>query len=199
MGGSGPERVNWLTPLSTTGAVVMAFRWWRRRRHEREVERALGDAGAADDGAQRTGHLSPGLSRVARQAHTLQLVLETPVRRIRAPLLSESPWRRRERCDEYDFVLGEVRRAMWDWLREVEHLAEPDRRLLRELGLSLGPFRSFLFHRIDRTNDAWEQVVWAEAPDVELVYREVLRTIMELRRFETTLVQAATDPYRVAG
>lgn len=190
--------MNWLTPVSTTGVVVMAVRWWRRRRHERQVERALGDVNGVEPSAT-MAHLSPGLSRVAAQAHTLRLVLETPMRRIRAPLLSESPWRRRERCDEYDHVLGEVRRAMWDWLREVEHLAEPDRRTLRELGLSLGPFRSFLFQRIDRTNDSWEQVVWAEAPDVELVSKEVLRTILELRRFEKALVQAAADPYRAAS
>jgi hypothetical protein len=191
--------VNWLTPVSTTGVVLMVVRWWRRRRHERAVDQALGDANPVEPTAGAAGQLSPGLSRVAAQAYTLRLVLEAPVRRIRAPLLSESPWRRRERCDEYDNVLGEVRRAMWDWLREVEHLAETDRRVLRELGLTLGPFRSFLFHRIDRTNDSWEQVVWAEAPDVQLVYREVMRTIMELRRFETTLVQAANDPYRAAG
>jgi hypothetical protein len=190
--------VNWLTPVSTTGVVVMAVRWWRRRRHERAVDRALGDVNGVDT-ATGPAHLSPGLSRVASQAHTLRLVLETPMRRIRAPLLSESPWRRRERCDEYDFVLGEVRRAMWDWLREVEHLAEADRRVLRELGLSLSPFRSFLFRRIDRTNDSWEQVVWAEPPDVERVSKEVLRTIQELHRFERTLVQAAADPYRAAS
>jgi hypothetical protein len=139
------------------------------------------------------------LTRVAEQAHRLRLILETPVRRFRRPLLSESPWRRRERCDEYDSMLSELRRALWEWMRDVERLSEPDRAVLSELGLSTRSFRSFLFARIDRTDDPWEQVVWRRAPDVERVHREVLRTILELRRFEQILTGTTPGPYRAAG
>lgn len=176
----------------------MVFRWWRRWKRERAIHRDLVAAnGPEHDGDPR--HLSPGLRHVARQARTLRLVLETPVGRIRTPLLSESPWRRRERCDEYDAMLTEIRRAVWDWLREVEVLDDHDRQVVAELGLSLQPFRSFLFRNVDRTNDSWEQVVWAEAPNLELVHRELMRTILELKRFEDALVHAPADPYRATG
>jgi hypothetical protein len=187
-----------MTPLSGATMALMAVRWWRRRRRERAIERDLGAANGPESAAS-ARHLTPGLSRVASQGHTLSLVLETPVRRIRTPLLSESPWRRRERCDEYDNVLADVRRAMWEWLAEVERLDEADRRTLCDLGLSLRPFRTFLYFRFDRTNDPWEQVVWAEAPDLDRIHRELLRTILELKRFVRALVEVPVDPYRAAG
>ena len=190
--------MNWLTPVSSAGAALFLFRWWRRRRLERDIERDLGAANGREGGVAHS-HLSPGLARVARQAHTLRLVLETPMYRVRPPLLSESPWRRRERCDEYDSVLGEVRRALWEWLGEVDRLDETDRHMLAELGLSVRPFQMFLFHRGDRTDDPWEQVVWARPPNLESIHRELLRTILELKRFEETLSGVPADPYRATG
>jgi len=190
--------MEWLTPLSTAGLALVVIRWWRRRRHEQTVQRELTAANGPDLHVA-SSRLSPALTRVAEQAHRLRLVLETPARRIRRPLLTESPWRRRERCDEYDTMLGELRRAVWEWMRDVERLSEADLTFLSELGLSTRSFRSFLFARIDRTDDPWEQVVWRRAPDVERVHKEVLRTILELRRFEQVLTGTPASPYRAAG
>ena len=88
-----------------------------------------------------------------------------------------------------------MRRAIWDWLRLLRRLGQEDRRLLGELGLTAAPVRGLLFG-CDRTSDVWEQVVYAAAPDLDQVWIELRRTILELRRFEQALLSATMDPYR---
>ena len=177
------------------GAVPLyvGYRWWRRQRREREIERELDEAnGEALDIPE---HMSPRLAELASATHRLRLELETPIRRVRAPLMSETPWARRQRCDEYDAALYEVRRAIWDWLRLLRRLGSSERQLLGELGLSVAPVRRLLFG-CDRTSDVWEQVVYAAEPDLEQIWTELRRTILELRRFEQVLLSASYDPYR---
>ncbi len=181
---------------ATCGATVpiyIGYRWWRRHLRERAVQRELDQANG--DLLQIPPHLSPTLAQIAEQTHRLRLELELPVRRIRTPLVSETPWARRQRCDEFDAALYEVRRAIWDWLRMVGRLGVEDRQLLAQLGLSIVPFRRILFG-CDRTNDVWEQVLWAEAPDLDGLWAELRRTILELKRFERALLSAPVDPYR---
>lgn len=173
--------------------IYLGYRWWRRHRRELAIERELDEANG--EALSIPDHLSPALAAIAAQTHRLRLELETPVRRIRTPLVSETPWARRQRCDEYDAALYEVRRAIWEWLRTLRRLGEDDRRLLGELGLSVVPFRRLLF-ACDRTDDVWEQVVWAQAPDLDMIWAELRRTILELKRFELALVSAPADPYR---
>ncbi|PRP93281.1 hypothetical protein ENSA5_43760 [Enhygromyxa salina] len=181
---------------ATGGAAVpiyLGYRWWRRHQREQELARELDEANS--DVLQIPEHLSPALAALARETHRLRLELETPVRRVRAPLISETPWARRQRCDEYDSALYEVRRAIWDWLRTLRRLEPKDQLLLGELGLSVAPFRRVLFG-CDRTTDVWEQVVFAQAPDLDLIWAELRRAILELRRFERALLSASIDPYR---
>jgi hypothetical protein len=173
--------------------IYVGYRWWRRHQRELQLARELADAN--DDTLQVPANLSPTLAAVAEQTHRLRLELETPVRRVRAPLVSETPWARRQRCDEFDAALSEVRRAIWDWLRMLARLAPEDRRRLGELGLSVAPLNRVLF-RCDRSTDVWEQVLWADAPNLELVWAELRRTILELKRFERALVGGSVDPYR---
>jgi len=186
--------VSWAA--ATCGATIpiyLGYRWWRRHQRElallRELDEANGDALPIPD------HLSSSLAVIAEQTHRLRLELETPVRRIRTPLVSETPWARRQRCNEFDAALYEARRAIWDWLGMLRHLELEDRLVLGRLGLTVAPFRRVLFG-CDRTTDVWEHVVWAQPPDLEMVWGELRRTILELERFERALVSAPGDPYR---
>jgi len=67
--------------------------------------------------------------------------------------------------------------------------------MLGDLGLSAVPFRRLLFG-CDRTSDVWEQVVYMRPPDLDLVWAELRRTILELERFERALLGCSVDPYR---
>jgi hypothetical protein len=186
--------VSWAA--ATCGATVplyVGYRWWRRHQRERALAREL--AATNGDAPPIPAHLSPSLAAVAEQSYRLRLELELPVRRIRDPLVSETPWARRHRCDEFDAALYEVRRAVWEWLRMLGRLGSDDRQLLGELGLSVVPFRKILFG-CDRTNDVWDQGLWASAPDLDAIWIELRRTILELERLERALVAGAPDPYR---
>ncbi len=144
-------------------------------------------------------HLSPGLTRVARATQALRLVVDTPIRRSRDPLLSDLPWVRRQHCDEYDAAIVDLRRALWDWMLELRALDDDELRLLREMGLSLRPFRRLLYFEIDRTDDTWEEVIWPTRPDLDSVAR-LLGTVMdELDRFEAALMTVSSDPYRAVS
>lgn len=182
--------------VATGGAAVplfLGYRWWRRQRRESAIRRELAEANS--DALAIPDHLSPTLAALAAHTHRLRLELEAPVLRVRMPLVTETPWARRQRCDEYDAALYEVRRAIWEWLSSMRGLGSEDRRMLGELGLSVVPFRRLLFG-CDRTDDVWEQVVWAAAPDLEHTWTELRRTILELKRFELALTSAPPDPYR---
>lgn len=114
-------------------------------------------------------------------------------------MLSDLPWVRRQHCDEYDAAIVDLRRALWDWMLELRALDEDELRLLREMGLSLRPFRRLLYFEIDRTDDTWEEVIWPTRPDLDSVAR-LLGTVMdELDRFEAALMTVSSDPYRAAS
>lgn len=187
--------MSWAVAAGTGAAapIYVGYRWWRRHVREREMRRQLDDANA--EPLRIPDHLSPAIAAVVHETHRLRLELETPVYRVRAPLLSETPWARRARCDDYDAALYEIRRAIWEWLRVLRRLGSEERQLLGELGLSVAPVRRLLFG-CDRTNDVWEQVVYAEAPDIDAVWAELHRTILELKRFERALLGLSVDPYR---
>jgi hypothetical protein len=182
--------------MVTTGAaipLVVGYRWWRRHQRDveirQELERTNGTPLAIPE------HLSPTLVEIACETRRLRLELETPVRRVRPPLMSETPWARRARCDEYDAALYEVRRATWEWLRMLRRLGTEDRKLLGELGLSVAPFGRLL-SGCDRTSDVWEQVVYMKAPDLDLVWAELRKMMHELDRFERALLSGPSNPYR---
>lgn len=181
-------------PLSTTVLGLLAARWVRRRARQQEFQREA--AGAGGDELQLPKHLSPGLRRVVRGAHTLGLILDQPLRRAPDPLMSELPWVRRAHCDEYDLAVTDIRRAVWEWLKDVERLSEPERRRLGELGLSPRPFRQLLYATLDRTNDPFEEVVWATSPNFAQVSAELAMVRKELRRFQAALMAPAVAPYR---
>lgn len=162
------------------------------RRRERDAD----DAVSPTEELRLPQHLSPGLRRVAHGAHTLGLILDQPIRRAPDPLMAELPWVRRAHCDEYDLAVTDIRRAVWEWLKDVERLSEGERRRLGELGLSPRPFRRLLYASLDRTDDPWEEVVWPTAPNFERVAVEVAQVRIELRRFQSALVGPQLNPYR---
>lgn len=187
--------MNWVLPLSSTVLGVLAARWVRRRARNRRLE--------SEQAAQRTAeqvslpkHLSPGLRRVAHGAYTLGLILDEPIRRAPDPLMAELPWVRRAHCDEYDLAMTDIRRAVWEWLKEVERLSEPERRRLGELGLSPRPFRRLLYASLDRTDDPWEEVVWAKTPNFDRIAAELAQVRSELQRFQCALLGPQVAPYR---
>ncbi len=182
--------------VAATGGVVpviVGVRWYRRYRREQALSRELEETNG--DTLEIPDHLTPTLAAVALETRRLRLELETPVRRIRTPLLSETPWGRRQRCDEFDAALYEVRRAIWEWLIQLRRLGAEEQRLLGELGLSARPFRKLLFG-CDRTDDPWDEHLWAPAPDLDTTWAELRRTMLELKRFELALTSAACSPYR---
>lgn len=136
---------------------------------------------------------NPLMAELACETRTLRLELESRQLWLvhEMPLGSETPWARRQRCDDYDTVLCELRRAIWDWLRMFQQLGTEERLLLGEFGVSAVPFRSLLFG-CDRTNDVWEQLVYMRAPDLDLVWAEIRRTILELERFEVALLSSCS-------
>ncbi|MFV8751918.1 hypothetical protein ACNOYE_15340 [Nannocystaceae bacterium ST9] len=182
--------------MAATGAaapLLLGYRWWRRHRREQALWRELDETNG--EPATLPDCLRPSLAAIAIETRRLRLELETPVRRVRAPLLAETPWARRQRCDEFDASLGQVRRAIWDWLGLLRRLGEDDQRLLGELGLSARPFRRLLFG-CDRTDDPWDERLWTRAPDLDGTWVELRRTIRELERFELALTGSASSPYR---
>jgi hypothetical protein len=81
------------------------------------------------------------------------------------------------RCDQYDLALSDARRALWDWLLLFRSLGERDRYVLGGLGVSLTPFYRALFKPgvFDRSADPWEDTLYPEAPDLDLVFAELRR------------------------
>lgn len=191
------SRLSWT--LTATGALVTAIAARRvaqhrqRRARDRELER-LGD----DLPPGTTAHLSPSLAHLALQARVVRLSLATPLQRYRAPLLHDTPWGRRAACDQYDLAISDARRALWEWLLLFRRLGEPDRRILESLGITVAPFYTALFKPgvFDRSADPWEETLYPTAPDLSRVYAELRRTMHDLRTFETTLLTAASNPYR---
>ena len=188
-----------LTTLTLSGAAstALAARWYvvRRRRLARAAElEALSD----DPPVGSAAHLSPSLAHVATQARVVRLMLATPLRRCEPPVLHETPWGRRARCDQIDLALVDARRALYEWLLLFRRLGERDRHLLGGLGVSVAPFYNVLLRPgvFDRSDDLWEQTLYPEAPDHERVFAALRRTMHDLRCFEATLLSAVHDPYR---
>ncbi len=188
-----------LATLTVSGAVSTAFaaRWYvvKQRRRVRAAElQALGD----DDPTGSAAHLSPALAHVVAQARVVRLTLATPLQRGEPPVLRETPWGRRARCDQYDLALGDARRALWEWLLLFRRLGERDRHMLLGLGVTVAPFYDALLRPglFDRSDDPWEQTLYPEAPDHERVFGALRRTMHDLRSFEAVLLRAAHDPYR---
>lgn len=188
--------MSWAITVGAGVTAAAAARWWaqERRRTDRARElRALSEG----DITPLPGHLSRGLAELARQARVVRQALATPLCRWEQ-WPGETPWGRRARCDEYDRAIGEARRALWEWLLLFGRLGERDRQVLVELGLSPAPFRAALFRRgvFDRSDDLWEEVLYPEAPDLDHVFAELRRMMLELRAFEAALLSGAGDPYR---
>lgn len=188
-----------LTTLTVSGAVTtaLAARWYvvRRRRQARAAEL---EALSEDAPVGSAAHLSPSLAHVAAQARVVRLMLATPLQRCEPPVLHETPWGRRARCDEIDVALVDARRALWEWLLLFRRLGERDRYILGGLGVSVAPFYNVLLRPgvFDRSEDVWEQTLYAESPDLERVFAALRRTMHDLRCFEATLLTAVHDPYR---
>jgi hypothetical protein len=78
-------------------------------------------------------------------------------------------------------------RALWDWVRFVERLDEPERAVLAGLGLSAGPVRRvFLREPVRREQELRGGLT--DSQQVELAWH--------LGRFESTLSESRAPPYR---
>jgi hypothetical protein len=183
--------------VATAGAALtglvsgVGWRWWTRHRLEAAL---MPELERMDEAPLRIPDRSnPRLAELARETRSLRLELQSRQLWLvhGMPLASETPWARRQRCDDYDTVLCELRRAIWDWLRMFQQLGIEERLVLGEFGVSAVPFRSLLFS-CDRTNDVWEQLVYMRAPDLDLVWAEIRRTILELERFEVALLSGCS-------
>ncbi len=184
------------TATATAAVAAATVRWWVRKRRQAARLRALSRANE-DLGPRKLSHLSPQLAGLVEQTRLLRLQLETPLLRF-SPGLGDTPWGRRERFAEYDNALCDARRALWEWMHLFKHLGRHDLEYLYSLGLSLGPFRGVLLKRgvFDRSDDPWEQMLYPPAPDLNLVFEELQRTMYELKRFEFALLGWQLDPYR---
>jgi len=82
---------------------------------------------------------------------------------------------------------GPASRAVWEWLRVVERLAEPERDVLERLGLSAAPVREAVFRD---TRGRPDQLRGG------LTDSQQLQVGQQLSRFEATLSSARALPYR---
>ncbi|MCA9636230.1 MAG: hypothetical protein KC420_09415 [Myxococcales bacterium] len=88
-------------------------------------------------------HLTPPLKRLALETRTLRISLESPIRALRE-LGRADIARTQEDIDAVDHALMEATRAVGEWLREVDALAEIDRQRLEDVGGSPEPVRAAL-------------------------------------------------------
>lgn len=181
---------------SAAGVTMAAGRARRARARRRALRRRLEQIHV--DLPLDVRHLTPELGALAIQARVVRLVLETPLHRFLDTPLRETPWGRRERCDDYDLAVGEARRALWDWLGSVERLASPDRAFLSQLGLQVQGLRALLRQPgvFERTDDVFEDVLIPAAPDPDHVTRMLCQAMVDLRGFEVALLSHRPDPYR---
>src|SRR5690606_3872524 len=159
-----------IATVSGTGVTMAAQRARRARARRLALRRRLEQIHV--DLPLDVRHLTPDLGRLAIQARVVRLVLETPLHRVFEAPLRQTPWGRRERCDDYDLAVGEARRALWEWLGAVRRLRGADRALLAELGLwgaQGGMQRLWALLRqpgvFERTDDVFEETLFPVAPD----------------------------------
>ena len=145
-----------------------------------------------------TRHLTPRLASLTVSARTTRLLLETPLHRFDETLVRETPWRLRERLTSYDLALADARLALWQWLLALRRLDEAERALLRSLGLDPRPLWATIYRPgvFDRSADPFDESLYPEAPDLELVTRELCAAMHGLRSFEVALLSHRPDPYR---
>lgn len=182
--------------LSSAATTVAAARAVRQRARRMRIAKRLAELDIELPLA--TGHLTPALEDLTRQARILRLVLTTPLQRIPDNTWRDTPWRRRQRCDEYDRALVEARRAVWDWLNAARRLPGTDRAVLRNLRIDLSAVRGALFapRVLERTADPWEEALFPVPPDVDVVADALCDAMQDLSRFEIAVSTMRADPYR---
>ena len=183
----------WRIPFLASILLVGVGLWMRLKMDETPVFKVQ-----RDRGVNTRLPFVEDLAHVVAQARVVRLMLATPLERGEPPLLHETPWGRRARCDQYDLALCDARRALWEWLLLFRRLGERDRHFLLALGVSVAPFYDTLFRPgvFDRSQDPWEETLYPEAPDHARVYGALRRTMHDLRCFELALLGAVHDPYR---
>ncbi len=185
-----------LATVSGTGVTVAAHR--ARRAHLRRLALRRRLEQIQVDLPLDVRHLSPALGQLTIQARVVRLVLETPLHRFLDTPLRETPWGRRERCDDYDLAIVEARRALWEWLGAVDRLGGSERALLIQLGLGVGRLRALMRQPgvFERTDDVFEENFYPAAPDPDRVTSMLCQAMLDLRGFEVALLSHRPDPYR---
>ncbi len=187
-----------IATVSGTGVTVAANRARRSRARRQALRRHLEQIHV--DLPLDVRHLTPPLGSLAIQARVVRLILETPLHRFVDTPFRDTPWGRRERCDDYDLALVEARRALWEWLVAAEHLQGDDRALLWQLGLGEQGRRLRALLRLpgvfERTNDVFEETLYPAVPDPDHVTRSLCQAMVDLRRIEVALLSHRPDPYR---
>jgi len=168
---------------------------WRASRRERAwqtlVDSSVGIVVSSD--------LTPRLRELVRQARILRQTLQTPVLRLRSPVIYETPWGRRARCVAYDRAVCDVRRAVWEWRSAFARLGAHERHALRERGVHRIPLAALFGPTVERSNDPWEQVLWVRAPDPSRVVPAFAAAVADLRWFERALALNGRSPYRAVA
>ncbi|MEX1368297.1 MAG: hypothetical protein AB1Z98_34520 [Nannocystaceae bacterium] len=185
-----------IATVSGTYLTVSATRSRKHRARRRDTRRRLEQIHV--DLPLDVRHLTRPLGQLAIQARVVRLVLETPLQRFLDSPLRETPWGRRERCDDYDLAVVEARRALWEWLLAVDQLGRADLAVLQQLGLGVRRLRTLLRQPgvFERTDDVFEETLVPVAPDPELVTAVLCDAMVDLRCFEVALLCHRPDPYR---
>ncbi len=176
------------------GALVEAG---RQRANLRREMKAIGEAVLPEA----MPHLSQTLGRTLEDTRMLRLALAEPIQAARAwysadgsPLLARvdvGDGSDLDRCDEVDVALVNARRAVWDWVRTVEALPDPDQRTLEGLGLTTGLARDLL------AGSAFQRTSRAPRRELARIEQQLQPLLASLDRFETGLQKATrTGIYR---
>ncbi len=159
--------------------VAVGYGTFRLLRSQAAARRYL-EEGAAEVPLE-LDHLSIGLRRLAQEARTLRISLDSPIRSIRE-LLHADITRTHEDIESMDHALMEASRQVNDWLGMVDRLPESDRLRLEEIGVSAEPIRAVL--RAEK--GAFERARFRVADQPTLDHR-LVALAQKFARIETAL------------
>jgi hypothetical protein len=191
------EVISGLAALSGGGGVLYVARRVRRRQELRARIRRHLELCQCELPVERS-RLGAPLAALVHAVRMARFVVEVPLVRFTHRVVRDAPWSRRERCDEYDRALSDVRRALWEVVLAARKIGPADAALLADRGVGVRELHRLIFAPgiLERTDDPWEQVLYPVEPDLEAAEEALGGALHELVRLEEAILAPSGAPYR---